>query len=248
MIAQKIMSRQVSVLGRKLLSQVPIAAGMSPTTAVVVAAPLAGSNQIFASSRSTPGSDAKEEKKEEATTEATTESTEEAAAPEAAGPSREEELEQQVKDLKDQLLRSLAEQENTRHIAKRDIAEAKNFAIKSFTKSLLEVSDNLQRALDSVDEESMKGDASAHPAIGQLLTLYQGVQMTNDGLTKAFLQNGVKRFCEKPGEKFDPSLHNALMSYPDPSKEPDTVGQVIKVGYTLNDRVLRPAEVGVIKK
>ena len=148
-----------------------------------------------------------------------------------------------LKNLKDQLLRSMAEQENTRQIAKRDVSAAKNYAIKSFAKSLLEVSDNLHRALDAVPAEALGNSED-----NNLKTLYEGVKMTNDGLTKAFGSNGITAFCQEPGEVFDPTKMNALMEYPDPSKEPGTVGQVIKVGFTLNDRVLRPAEVGVVKK
>lgn len=159
----------------------------------------------------------------------------------ATGPSKEETLQAEIKALKDQLLRSYAEQENTRNIARRDVAEARQFAIKSFAKSLLEVSDNLQRALDSVPASDLSGNA-------QLKLLHEGIAMTNTGLLKALEANGVKKYCETPGDKFDPELHNALMQYADPTKEPDTVGQVIKVGFTLNNRVLRPAEVGVIKK
>ena len=150
-------------------------------------------------------------------------------------------MQAEIKALKDQLLRSYAEQENTRNIARRDVAEARQFAIKSFAKSLLEVSDNLQRALDSVPTADLSSNA-------QLKLLHEGIDMTNTGLLKALEANGVKKYCETPGDKFDPELHNALMQYADPTKEPDTVGQVIKVGFTLNNRVLRPAEVGVIKK
>jgi molecular chaperone GrpE len=63
-----------------------------------------------------------------------------------------------------------------------------------------------------------------------------------------FAIDGVRKFCEVPGDVFDSAKHEALMEYLDPSKEPGTVGQVIKAGFTLNDRVLRPAEVGVVKK
>lgn len=174
---------------------------------------------------------AAEEPKEEA------EKTEEA----TAEASSEEKLEAEVKELKDQLLRSLAEQENTRNIARKDVESARNFAIKSFAKSLLEVSDNLHRALESVDESELETNQS-------LSTLFQGIQMTNDGLVKAFQSNGVTKFCEEPGDGFDPETMNALMEYPDPSKEPGSVGQVIKAGFMLNNRVLRPAEVGVVKK
>jgi molecular chaperone GrpE len=146
---------------------------------------------------------------------------------------------EEIKSLKDQLLRSLAEQENIRAIARRDVQAGKSFAIKSFAKSLLEVSDNLTRALEASADQTQDNP--------QLDSLYQGVAMTNAGLTKALGANGVVHYCQL-GDVFNPDKHEALMEYPDPTKEPGTVGQVIKVGYTLNDRVLRPAEVGVIKK
>ena len=158
---------------------------------------------------------------------------------EPSGPTIEE-LQEKINQLEDQFRRSVAEQENIRMIARNDIEKAKQFSIKSFAKSLLEVADNLQRAMDSVPAEDLESNA-------QLQVLYQGIEMTNSEMTKAFASNGIQKYCDKPGDKFDPNLHNALMQYPDPDSEPDTVGQVIKAGYTLNDRVLRPAEVGVVK-
>jgi len=152
------------------------------------------------------------------------------------------ELELQIKDLKDSLLRSLAEQENTRRIARRDVANSKSFAISSFAKSLLDTSDNLTRALDAVPEE-LRHDHENHPV---LANLYEGISMTDDGLNKAFAKNGLKKYGEK-GEKFDPNLHEALFEYPDPEGEPGNIGQVMKVGFMLNERVVRPAEVGVVK-
>ena len=151
-------------------------------------------------------------------------------------------LESQIKDLKDNLLRSLAEQENTRRIAARDVANAKSYAISSFAKSLLDTSDNLSRALESVPPE-LRHDHDSHPV---LATLYEGISMTDDGLNKAFEKNGLVKFGVR-GEKFDPNLHEALFEYPDPDCEAGHVGQVMKVGFTLNNRVLRPAEVGVVK-
>eukprot|EP00545_Synedropsis_sp_CCMP1620_P006148 CAMPEP_0119017804 /NCGR_PEP_ID=MMETSP1176-20130426/17743_1 /TAXON_ID=265551 /ORGANISM="Synedropsis recta cf, Strain CCMP1620" /LENGTH=250 /DNA_ID=CAMNT_0006971639 /DNA_START=17 /DNA_END=769 /DNA_ORIENTATION=+ len=157
--------------------------------------------------------------------------------------SREQKLEEEVKDLKDQLLRSLAEQDNTRRIAKRDVESARSFAIKSFAKSLLDTSDNLERALQAVPEDLRK-DTESHPV---LVTLYEGIEMTEAGLNKALTMNGLVRYGEI-GEKFDPNQHEALFEYPDATKEAGTVGQIIKTGFMLNQRVLRPAEVGVIKK
>jgi len=157
--------------------------------------------------------------------------------------SREEQLEAELREAKDALLRSLAEQENTRRIAKKDVADARNFAVKSFAKSLLDVSDNLHRALEAVPE-NMRNDTENHAT---LANLYEGIKMTEMGLTKAFEMNGLKTFGA-PGDAFDPNKHEALYEYPDSEKEAGTVGQLIKVGYTLNNRVLRPAEVGVVKK
>lgn len=152
------------------------------------------------------------------------------------------ELETEIKDLKDNLLRSLAEAENTRRIAKRDVDQARSFAISSFAKSLLDTSDNLTRALDAVPAE-LRHDHEGNPV---LANLYEGISMTDDGLTKAFAKNGLKKFGA-PGEKFDPNLHEALFEYPDPAGEPGNIGQVMKVGFMLNKRVIRPAEVGVVK-
>lgn len=188
-----------------------------------------------------------EEKKEDAPAEDGAAGGEENAAEsegEAEAPvSREEELEKEVKDLKDQLLRSLAEQENTRTIAKRDVTSAKNFAVTSFAKSLLDTSDNLSRAMESVPEE-YRADTDNHPV---LATLYEGIKMTDENLLKAFEKNGLVRYGAV-GDKFDPSEHDALFEYPDPNMEVGNVGQVMKAGFKLNDRVIRAAEVGVIKK
>jgi molecular chaperone GrpE len=162
------------------------------------------------------------------------------------------ELERQVKDLKDSLLRSLAEQENTRRIAARDVQQARDFAIKSFAKSLLDVSDNLSRALQAVPPQFQTTTTPAEngpTAETVLMNLYQGIEMTEQGLVKAFESAGLIPYGTA-GDAFDPNVHEALFEYPaaDGNAEPGTIGQVMKVGYKLNNRVLRPAEVGVIKK
>ena len=189
-------------------------------------------------------SETKPDEPTEATTEPPKEEAEtatEEAAPEETAEDQIAKLEAQVKDLRDQLLRSLAEQDNTRRIAQRDIESARNFAVQSFAKSLLEVSDNLTLALQSVpEEERTSGD---NPT---LKTLFEGIEMTEKGLMKAFEKNGLVKYGE-PGETFDPNKHEALYEYPDPEKEAGSIGQVMKAGFMLRDRVLRPAEVGVIK-
>lgn len=186
------------------------------------------------------------EEKKEADAESPAEAAEENTADEAAAASaesssnKEDELNKQIKDLKDQLLRSYAEQENIRHIARNDVQAANSFAIKKFAKSLLDVADNLDRALDAVGEDQQNTP--------EFQSFFQGIELTKSGLVKALQSNGVTPFCEEPGDIFDPEQHEALMEYPDPTSTPGTVGQVIKKGYMLNGRVLRPAEVGVVKK
>jgi len=157
-------------------------------------------------------------------------------------PTKEEQLEAEIKQLKDHLLRTLADQENTRRIAQNDVGAAKKFAIKSFAKSLLDVSDNLERALQAIPEgiEKQREDQPV------LVNLLEGVKLTEDGLLKAFQANGLVRFGEI-GDAFDPNRHDALFEYADPKLPSGTVGQVLKSGFLLNQRVLRPAEVGVVK-
>jgi len=154
----------------------------------------------------------------------------------------EQKLQLQITTLKDQLLRALAEQENIRRIARRDVDNSKSYAVTSFAKSLLDTSDNLSRALEAVPEEHRgDGDNSV------LSNLYEGIQMTDSGLTKALLKNGLVKFGTV-GDVFDPNRHEALFEYVEEGKEAGTVGQVMKVGFELNKRVIRPAEVGIIKK
>jgi molecular chaperone GrpE len=161
--------------------------------------------------------------------------------PSTPSTSKEEQLEMEIKSLKDQLLRSLADQDNTRRIAQRDIEAARQFAIKSFAKSLLDVSDNLTRALEAVPKDELEQAKGT-----TLATLYEGIEMTERGLNKAFEMNGLVKYGAE-GEPFDPNQHEALFEYPDSSKKPGTVGQVMKAGFMLNKRVLRPAEVGIVK-
>ena len=97
--------------------------------------------------------------------------------------------------------------------------------------------------MEAVPEE-MRQDKEAH---GVLANLYEGIEMTERGLMKAFEMNGLVKYGAV-GEVFDPNKHEALYKYVDPEKEEGTIGQLMKPGYMLRDRVLRPAEVGVIKK
>jgi len=149
-----------------------------------------------------------------------------------------EKLQAEIKDLKNQVLRSYAEEENVRRIAKRDVENAKAYANTSFAKSMLDVADNLERAIATVPGDKIVGNPD-------LKVLLEGIQMTEKGLQTAFAKFSVKKFGTV-GDAFDPSLHEALFRYPDANKPPNTIGQVLKNGYKLNDRVIRAAEVGTI--
>mmetsp|Transcript_3161 Transcript_3161/g.4898 ORF Transcript_3161/g.4898 Transcript_3161/m.4898 type:complete len:234 (+) Transcript_3161:116-817(+) len=149
-------------------------------------------------------------------------------------------LEAQVRDMKNKVLRAYADEENVRRIAKRDVENARVYANTKFAKSLLDVADNLERALQAASAEK-QGENKPFDM------LVEGVTMTHNQLKKVFESHGVVKYGEV-GEQFDPTLHDALFQIPDPEKPEGTIGQVLKAGYKLNDRVIRAAEVGTIKQ
>jgi molecular chaperone GrpE len=155
---------------------------------------------------------------------------------------RVEELEAENLEMVDRWKRSLADAENTRQMSQREIANAKKFAVQGFAKSMLDVCDNLALALEHTPEEERTGDTNP-----QLKVLFEGVEMTEKILLGNLEKHGVTRF-NPVDEPFDPNVMMALFEMPVPDKEPGTVAQVVKTGFMLNDRVLRPADVGVVKK
>ncbi|XP_021759026.1 uncharacterized protein LOC110723921 isoform X2 [Chenopodium quinoa] len=162
---------------------------------------------------------------------------------------KEETLENKQKEFaefKDKFLRSYAELENIMERTRRDAENSKKFAVQSFAKNLLDVADNLGRAASVTRESANKIDVSQDTvgAMPLLKTLLEGVEMTEKQLAEVFRKAGVEKY-ESIDEQFDPNRHNAVFQVPDNSKPPGTVAVVLKVGYTLNDRIIRPAEVGV---
>jgi molecular chaperone GrpE len=155
-------------------------------------------------------------------------------------------LEKEVKDLKDQILRSLAEEENVRRIARKDVENANTYAITKFAKALLDVSDNFERALGAIPEDTKK---SLEAGEGDPLfkSFVEGIAAVDKEMLKTFSSFGVTKFG-KAGEKFDPEMHDALFNIPDGSKEENTIGQVVKKGFKLKGRVLRAAQCGVVVK
>ncbi|CAL5075106.1 unnamed protein product [Urochloa decumbens] len=152
----------------------------------------------------------------------------------------------EIKDMKDKVLRSYAEMENIMARTKRESENSKKYAVQNFSKSLLDVADNLARASSVVKESFSKIDTSKDSAgaVPLLKTLLEGVDMTDKQLAEVLKKFGVEKF-DPINEKFDPSRHCAIFQIPDSSKPQGTVASVVKVGYMLHDRVLRPAEVGV---
>src|SRR5918995_2008711 len=163
-------------------------------------------------------------------------------APEAAAfqPGPIAALEAEKADLKDKLLRALADIENMRRRAEREVADARAYGIANFARDMLTVADNFQRAIDSLPAEARE---AAEPAWKALI---EGIELTERDMLKALERHGVKRL-EPQGQKFDPNMHQAMFEVPDPSVPSGTVVQVVQTGYSIGDRVLRPALVGVAK-
>jgi molecular chaperone GrpE len=151
-----------------------------------------------------------------------------------------EALAKEVAEARDKMLRTLAEMENLRKRTAKEVADARAYGITGFARDVLDIADNLQRALDAVPAETRE---SADP---MLKALIEGVELTERSLLNALEKNNVKKF-DPTGEKFDPNFQQAMYEVPDPSVPPGTVVQVIQAGYTIADRVLRPALVGIAK-
>ena len=148
---------------------------------------------------------------------------------------RAEEAEASAAEAKERALRAAAEMENLRRRTQREVADAKSFSVSNFARDMLDVADNLQRALDAVPE------GSDDPA---LKGLKEGVEMTARTLDRTLEKHGVRKLAPE-GEKFDPNFHQAMFKVPNPDVPNNSVVQVVQPGYAIGPRVLRPAMVGV---
>ncbi|MBA67636.1 MAG: nucleotide exchange factor GrpE [Rhizobiales bacterium] len=171
-------------------------------------------------------------------TEAEAVEAEEAVAGEEVGAEQAEleKLRAENADLKDRYLRLAAEMENLRRRTTRDVHDARSYSIAGFARDMLQVSDNLRRALDAVSEQ----------AEGELKTFHEGVELTERTMLGALEKHGVKQINPK-GEKFDPNFHQAMFEVPNPDVPNNTVFEVVQPGFVIGERVLRPAMVGVAK-
>ncbi|PVB61387.1 nucleotide exchange factor GrpE [Labrenzia sp. 011] len=182
-------------------------------------------------------------KPEEQPTAATPEADAPAAQPETAeetGVDPIEVLKAENTDLKDRALRAMADMENLRRRTEKEIKDARQYSVSSFARDMLNVSDNLRRALEALPEEDRKN------ADAGVAALIEGVEMIERDLLNQLEKNGVKKL-EPEGQKFDPNFHQAMFEVPNTEVPNNTVVQVVQAGYVIGDRVLRPAMVGVSK-
>jgi molecular chaperone GrpE len=148
-------------------------------------------------------------------------------------------LEAEKTDLKDKLLRTLADMENLRRRTEREIADARTYAVTNFARDMLNMADNIRRALESIPAEAQGTE-------GAFKAFVEGIELTERDLLKTLERHGVKKL-EPQGQRFDPNLHQAMFEIPNPEVPSGTVVQVVQSGYVIGERVLRPALVGVSK-
>ncbi|MEQ9545208.1 MAG: nucleotide exchange factor GrpE [Marinobacter sp.] len=153
-------------------------------------------------------------------------------------PSETEALQAKVQEYQEQMLRAQAEMQNVRRRAELDVEKAHKFALEKFVKELLPVADSLEKAVESTEGQEASGELVA--------SIREGVEMTLN-----LFMNSLKKFNVEQhnpvGEPFDPQLHEAMSMVPAPDAEPNSVVAVVQKGYTLNERLVRPAMVVVAK-
>ncbi len=158
----------------------------------------------------------------------------------AATPDPIEALKAENQDMRDKLLRTIAEMENLRKRTEREISDTRSYAIAGFARDMLTATDSLSRALMVLPAEARdSSDATVK-------SLIEGIEMTEREMQRLLAKHGVKPI-EAEGQKFDPHKHQAMFEVPDPSRPEGTVVQVVQAGFAIGDRVLRPAMVGVAK-
>ena len=162
------------------------------------------------------------------------------AVPEQAEPDPLDVLKAENADLRDKFLRLAAEMDNLRRRTEREVKDAKAYSVSGFARDMLAVSDNLRRALETIPAE-LKANADA-----AITGVIEGVDMTERSMLSALERHGIRKI-DAEGEKFDPNFHQAMFEIPNTAVPNNTVVQVVQAGFTIGDRVLRPAMVGVAK-
>lgn len=150
-----------------------------------------------------------------------------------------EELQAENGELKDRLLRTMADMENLLRRTEREKTDTAKYAISNFARDVLSIGDNLHRAIDAVPMEAVAGD----PALKSLM---DGVEVTERELVNMLERHGIRRIDPK-GERFDPNFHQAMLEIENKDLDAGTVAEVVQPGYVIEERVLRPAMVAVSK-
>ena len=150
-----------------------------------------------------------------------------------------EKLNEEITSLKDQRLRAIAELENFRKRAEKDQSDALKYGISNFAKEIITIRDNIERAQSSISDEAKNNET--------IKSVIEGIDLIAQSVVSTFEKIGIKKI-ESLNEKFDHNLHQAMMEIENDELEPGTIVQELIPGYTLHDRLLRPAMVGVSKK
>lgn len=150
-----------------------------------------------------------------------------------------EKLNEEITNLKDQRLRAIAELENFRKRAEKDQSDALKYGISNFAKEIINIRDNIERAQSSISDEAKNNET--------IKSVIEGIDLIAQSVVSTFEKIGIKKI-ESLNEKFDHNLHQAMMEIENEELEPGTIVQELIPGYTLHDRLLRPAMVGVSKK
>ena len=150
-----------------------------------------------------------------------------------------EKLNEEITDLKDQRLRAIAELENFRKRAEKDQSDALKYGISNFAKEIINIRDNIERAQSSISDETKNNEA--------IKSVIEGIDLIAQSVVSTFEKIGIKKI-DSLNEKFDHNLHQAMMEIENDELDPGTIVQELIPGYTLHDRLLRPAMVGVSKK
>ncbi|MEI5682544.1 nucleotide exchange factor GrpE [Mesorhizobium sp. CCNWLW179-1] len=142
-------------------------------------------------------------------------------------------------DLKDRLLRALAEVENVRRRAEKDVSDTRQYAVAKFAGDILSVADNMERAIASIPTQVRKGQ-------GAIKTLVEGIELTEREMLNVLEKHGIRKLIPV-GERFDPNFHEALFEVPDATVPHGTVSRVVEPGYSIGSRPLRPAKVATTR-
>jgi len=141
-------------------------------------------------------------------------------------------------DMRDKLLRALAEADNTRKQAEKRQSDTQKYAVAGFAKDMLDIADNLRRALEAISEDQLQDD--------NVKLLHEGVAATERVMLSNFEKHGIQKIQPTEG-KFDPNFHEVMFEGPADGKQAGEIIQLLEPGYVLHDRLLRPARVGVAK-